>query len=150
MSTDAQHLTRPHEEGKGVIFAIERALERAGVGPDDVDHINPHATSTQAGDAAEILALRHVFGERLARIPISATKSMIGHLLGGAGGVESVAVICSLRDQRLHPSINVDQLDPAFDIDLVVGAPRDANVRYALKVSAGFGGHNCALLFERA
>jgi 3-oxoacyl-[acyl-carrier-protein] synthase II len=150
MSTDAQHLTRPHEEGKGVRIAVERALARAGVDADAVDYINPHATSTKAGDLAEVLALQQVFGERLQHIPMSATKSMIGHLLGGAGGVEAVAVICSLRDQRLHPSINVDQLDPQFALDLVLGGPRDADVRYALKVSAGFGGHNCVLLFERA
>ena len=139
-----------HEEGLGVRYAVERALERAGVTRDDVGYINPHATSTPAGDAAEVRALGDVFGERLARIPISATKSMLGHLLGGAGGVESVAVVCSLRDQRLHPSINVDQLDPAFALDVVRPGPRDVDVRYALKVSAGFGGHNCVLLFERA
>jgi 3-oxoacyl-[acyl-carrier-protein] synthase II len=150
MSTDAQHLTRPHDEGTGVRLCIERALGRAGIGPDAIAYINPHATSTPQGDAAEVRALEQVFGARLAAVPMSATKSMIGHLLGGAGGVEAVAVVCSLRDQLLHPSINVDRLDPAFAIDVVVGGARPAEVRFALKVSAGFGGHNCALVFERA
>lgn len=149
MTTDAEHLTRPHSEGLGLALAIERALRRAGVGPDAIDYINPHATSTPQGDLAEVLALRRVFGERLARIPMSATKSMIGHLLGGAGAVESIAVVCSLRDQVLHPSINLDELDPELDLDLV-RERRSADVRYAVKCSAGFGGHNCALVFERA
>ncbi|MFO0762540.1 MAG: beta-ketoacyl-ACP synthase II [Byssovorax sp.] len=149
MTTDAQHLTRPHTEGLGLALAIEHALRRAGIGPDAVGYINPHATSTPQGDVAEVLALRRVFGDRLAKIPMSATKSMIGHLLGGAGAVESIAVVCSLRDQRIHPSINVDELEPGLDLDLVREA-RAADVRYAAKCSAGFGGHNCALIFERA
>jgi 3-oxoacyl-[acyl-carrier-protein] synthase II len=149
MTTDAEHLTRPHSEGLGLALAIERALRRAGISPDAIDYINPHATSTPQGDVAEVLALRRVFGDRLPRIPMSATKSMIGHLLGGAGAVESIAVVCSLRDQMLHPSINVDELDPDLDLDLV-RERRRAEVRYAVKCSAGFGGHNCALVFERA
>jgi 3-oxoacyl-[acyl-carrier-protein] synthase II len=149
MATDAEHLTRPHSTGLGLAFAVEKALQRAGIGPGDVGYINPHATSTMAGDVAEYESLRRVFGDRLAEIPMSATKSMIGHLLGGAGAVESIAVVCSLRDQTLHPSINVDDLDPVFAIQLVA-ARREADVRYALKCSAGFGGHNCALVLERA
>jgi 3-oxoacyl-[acyl-carrier-protein] synthase II len=148
MTTDAEHLTRPNTSGSGLALALERALARAGVPADAIGYITPHATSTPQGDAAEVLALRRVFGERLARVPISATKSMIGHLLGGAGAVETVAVICSLRDQVLHPSINVDELDPAFDLD-VVRERRAADVKYAAKLSAGFGGHNCALVIER-
>ncbi|AUX41447.1 3-oxoacyl-ACP synthase [Sorangium cellulosum] len=149
MTTDAEHLTRPHGEGLGLALSLSRALARAGVAPDAVGYINPHATSTPQGDAAEILALRRVFGERLARIPLSATKSMIGHLLGGAGAVETIAVVCSLRDQLLHPSINVDELDPEFSLD-VVRERRAVDVRYAVKCSAGFGGHNCTLVLERA
>ncbi len=149
MTSDGEHLTRPHTEGLGLRLAIEKALKRAAIGPGDVGYINPHATSTQQGDIAEYAALREVFGAELSKVPISATKSMLGHLLGGAGGVEAVAVVCSLRDQLLHPSINVDDIDPAFDINLVREA-RKVDVRYALKCSAGFGGHNCALVFERA
>ncbi|WP_437602306.1 beta-ketoacyl-[acyl-carrier-protein] synthase family protein [Sorangium sp. So ce590] len=149
MTTDAQHLTRPHSTGLGLALSLERALARAGVAPEAIGYINPHATSTPQGDAAEVLALRRVFGERLARIPISATKSMIGHLLGGAGAVETIAVVCSLRDQLLHPSINVDELDPDCSLD-VVREQRSVDLRHALKCSAGFGGHNCALVLERA
>ncbi|MGK3995293.1 beta-ketoacyl-[acyl-carrier-protein] synthase family protein [Sorangium sp. So ce1024] len=149
MTTDAEHLTRPHSGGIGLALALERALARAGAAPDAIGYINPHATSTPQGDAAEVLALQRVFGERLARIPISATKSMMGHLLGGAGAVETIAVVCSLRDQLLHPSINVDELDPGFSLD-VVRERRRVDLRYAVKCSAGFGGHNCALVLERA
>jgi 3-oxoacyl-[acyl-carrier-protein] synthase II len=148
-TSDGAHLTRPLVEGTGLALAIERALRRAGVDPSEVGYINPHATSTPQGDLAEYHALRHVFGERLARIPMSATKSMIGHLLGGAGAVESVATVCTLLDQTLHPSINVDELDPVFALKLVRERQR-ADVRFALKASAGFGGHNGALVFERA
>ncbi|MFP6683346.1 MAG: beta-ketoacyl-[acyl-carrier-protein] synthase family protein [Polyangiaceae bacterium] len=150
MTTDAQHLTRPHDEGLGVRLATERALERAGIATNDVGYINPHATSTPQGDAAEVKALRQVFGSGLAGVPISATKSMVGHTLGGAGAIESIAVVCTLRDQKIHPSINIDALDESFDIDVVTGEAREVSVRYALKVSAGFGGHNCALVFESA
>lgn len=149
MTSDAEHLTRPHPEGLGLRLAIEAALRRAGIQPADVGYINPHATSTLQGDVAEYVSMKHVFGDALPKIPISATKSMIGHLLGGAGAAEGIAVLCSLRDQRLHPSINVDRLDPAFEIDLVREA-RDASVHYAISNSAGFGGHNCVLAFERA
>ncbi len=148
-TTDATHLTRPLTGGEGLALSLELALARAGIAPADVGYINPHATSTVQGDTAEVRALTRVFGDRLASIPISATKSLIGHLLGGAGAVESVAVVCSLRDQRLHPSINIDELDPAFPL-CVVREARSAEVRYAVKLSAGFGGHNCSLVFERA
>jgi 3-oxoacyl-[acyl-carrier-protein] synthase II len=148
-SSDGAHLTRPLVEGTGLALAIDRALRRAGVAPAEVGYVNPHATSTPQGDVAEYNALRRVFGEGLSRIPMSATKSMIGHLLGGAGAVESVATVCTLVDQTIHPSINVDDIDPVFAIDLVREARR-ADVRFALKASAGFGGHNGALVFERA
>lgn len=150
MTTDAEHLTRPHPEGKGLALAIRRALGRAGIGAEQIEYLNPHATSTPQGDLAEINALRRVFGDKLATIPMSATKSMIGHLLGGAGAVETIAVVCSLRDQVLHPSINIDELDPDLGPLDVVRERRETNVRWAAKVSAGFGGHNCALVLERA
>ncbi|NUP10556.1 MAG: beta-ketoacyl-[acyl-carrier-protein] synthase family protein [Polyangiaceae bacterium] len=149
MTSDGEHLTRPHSEGVGLRLAVERALARAGIGPGDVGYINPHATSTTQGDIAEYAALHEVFGDRLATIPISATKSMLGHLLGGAGGVEAAVTALSLRDQVVHPSINVDELDDAFKLDLV-RQERRVDLSYALKVSAGFGGHNCALVLGRA
>lgn len=148
MTSDAQHLTSPHVEGKGLCLAIERALARAGITPADIDYVNPHATSTKLGDVAEIKALAQVFGERLATLPISATKSMVGHMLGGAGAAEAIASVCTLVEQRIHPSINVDNLDPAFELH-VITEPTDAAVRHVLKISAGFGGHNCAIVFSR-
>lgn len=149
MTSDGEHITRPHPEGLGLAYAMERAMARAGIGPGDVGYLNPHATSTTHGDLAEYAALRRVFGDTLRTIPISATKSMLGHLLGGAGAVESIATLCTLRDGRAHPSINLDDPDPAFDLDFVREA-RTIDARYALKCSAGFGGHNCALVLERA
>jgi 3-oxoacyl-[acyl-carrier-protein] synthase II len=149
MSSDAEHVTRPHPEGLGLKLAIEAALRRAEIGPGDVGYLNPHATSTPAGDVAEYKALVAVFGESLRKLPVSATKSMIGHLLGGAGAAEAIATVLTLRDQEIHPSINVDELDPIFELD-VVRERRRADVRFALKTSAGFGGHNGALVFERA
>jgi 3-oxoacyl-[acyl-carrier-protein] synthase II len=149
MTTDALHLTRPHPEGLGLALAVERALERAGLERDAIEYINPHATSTPQGDAAEILALRKVFGDKLAEIPMSATKSMIGHLLGGAGAAETIAVVCSLRDQMLHPSINVDNLDPELGPLDIVREKRPCRVDWVVKCSAGFGGHNCALVLGK-
>ncbi len=149
MTSDGEHVTRPHPEGLGLALAMERALARAGIGPGDIGYINPHATSTTQGDIAEVAALRRVFGDRLPSIPISATKSMLGHLLGGAGAVEAIATLCTLRDGRAHPSINLDEPDAGFDLDFVLEA-RDVTARWALKCSAGFGGHNCALVLERA
>lgn len=130
------------------MLSVKRALSRANIGPADIDYINPHATSTLAGDIAEYKALFRIFGERLAQIPISATKSMVGHLLGGAGAVETIAAVCSLRDQMLHPSINVDDIDPVLKLNIIREKTR-ADMRYALKCSAGFGGHNCVLVLER-
>jgi 3-oxoacyl-[acyl-carrier-protein] synthase II len=150
MSTDATNLTKPLTDGRGLLLAIERALGRAGVRPGDVGYINPHATSTPQGDVAEYRALRSAFGDALKTTPVSATKSMLGHMLGGAGAAESIAVVCTLRDQLIHPSINVDELDPIFEDLCLVREKRAADVRFALKLSAGFGGHNCALVFERA
>jgi len=148
-SSDGDHLTRPLADGAGLALAIQRALRRVGGDQRDrIAYINPHATSTLQGDLAEYHALRTVFGERLGDIPVSATKSMTGHLLGGAGAVESVATVCTLVDQIIHPSINLDEQDPAIELRLI----RDAlygQVDCALKVSAGFGGHNGALVFER-
>jgi 3-oxoacyl-[acyl-carrier-protein] synthase II len=148
MTSDGDHLTRPHPEGLGLRLAIERALARAGIGPGDVSYVNPHATSTTQGDIAEVHALRAVFGDALPSVPISATKSMLGHLLGGAGGVEAGVTVLSIRDQRVHPSINVDELDPSLNIRLITEETA-LDLRYALKISAGFGGHNCAVIFAR-
>jgi 3-oxoacyl-[acyl-carrier-protein] synthase II len=142
-STRRDPIRRPRPEAP-----LEAALRRAGIEPADVGYINPHATSTPQGDVAEYLSMKQVFGAALPRIPLSATKSMIGHLLGGAGAAEAIAVVCSLKDQVVHPSINVDRLDPVFEINLVREARR-CDFRYAISNSAGFG-HNCVLTSERA
>lgn len=149
MTSDAEHVTRPHPGGVALALAIERALARAGIGPGDIDYINPHATATQHGDAAEVAALQLAFGSALTGIPVSATKSIVGHVLGGAGAVEAVAVVCSLRDQRIHPSLNADNVDPAWGLKVIREAQPLA-MTYAMKISAGFGGHNCVLVFEKA
>lgn len=148
-SSDAEHIARPHPEGRGLRLAIEQAMRRAKLAPDEIGYVNPHATSTPQGDIAEYLGLKGALGEALATIPVSATKSMIGHLLGGASAAEAVATVCTLRDGTVHPSINVDEQDPIFELDLPKKA-RPIDARYALKTSAGFGGHDCALIFERA
>lgn len=148
MSSDGDHLTRPHPEGLGLQLAIKNALRRANIGPTDVGYINPHATSTPQGDKAEYAALKAVFGDALGTIPMSATKSLLGHLLGGAGGVEGAVTVMSLRDQIAHPSINADELDADMALNLL-RSETQLDARFALKVSAGFGGHNCALVFER-
>ena len=148
-SSDAEHIARPHPEGRGLRLAIEQALRRAAIGPDALGYLNPHATSTPQGDIAEYVALKSALGPALHDIPISATKSMIGHLLGGASAAEAVATVCTLRDGIAHPSINLDEPDPVFELNLLREARR-IDARYALKTSAGFGGHNCAVVFERA
>jgi 3-oxoacyl-[acyl-carrier-protein] synthase II len=150
MSSDAEHIAKPHNEGRGIQLAVQRALATAGLSPSDIDYWNPHATSTIHGDVAEYVGVRAVFGDAIKRLPVSATKSAMGHLLGGAGAVETIACVCSLLSQRIHPSLNVDHLDPAFDFDLVTGSCRGARVRHVLKTSAGFGGHNVALIVSAA
>ncbi len=149
MSTDAEHLTRPPEDGRGLALALQNALGRAKASPNDVDYVNPHATSTPQGDVAEFLAIERVLGSRATEIPVSATKSMLGHLLGGAGAVESIATVLTLAEGVIHPSINVEEQDPLIRFH-VVRERRRADVRRAVKLSAGFGGHNCALVFDRA
>lgn len=148
-ASDAEHIARPHPEGLGLRLAIEQALRRADISAGDIGYINPHATSTPQGDVAEYLAFKSALGAHLKDIPISATKSMIGHLLGGASTAEAVATVCSLRDGVAHPSINIDNQDPVFELDIVKTA-RPIDARFALKTSAGFGGHDCAIVFERA
>lgn len=145
-SSDASHLVRPPDDGAGLARAIDRAMERAGVKPEELGYVNPHATSTQAGDVAELRAMERALGPALAGIPVSATKSILGHLLGGAGAVETIATVCSVRDGVIHPSINLDRKDEAFANLDVVTAELTMERRVALKLSAGFGGHNAALV----
>jgi 3-oxoacyl-[acyl-carrier-protein] synthase II len=140
-------MTAPPEDGEGAARAMKLALEHAKIGPGDVDHINAHATSTGLGDIAETKAIKMVFGEELAKkIPISATKSMTGHLLGGAGAVEMAACAMAIRDGIVPPTINLENPDPECDLDYVPNKAREKKVRVALNNSFGFGGHNATLV----
>ncbi len=126
-----------------------RRCKDAKLTPDDVSYVNAHGTSTPIGDAIETVALKHVFGDRAKKVPISSTKSMTGHLLGGAGGLEAGIGVLALRDQILPPTINLENPDPACDLDYVPNHSRKAEVNYALSNSFGFGGTNASLLFKR-
>jgi 3-oxoacyl-[acyl-carrier-protein] synthase II len=148
MSGDAYHITQPAEQGDGGYRVSMAALKDAKISPDDVSYVNAHGTSTPIGDAIETIALKHVFGERAKKVPISSTKSMTGHLLGGAGGLEAGISVLALRDQILPPTINQENPDPACDLDYVPNQARKAEVRYALSNSFGFGGTNASLLFK--
>jgi 3-oxoacyl-[acyl-carrier-protein] synthase II len=148
MSGDAYHVTAPTVDGP--CRAMRAALREAQIDPADVDYINVHGTSTPLGDANEIQAIKQAFGEAAARrVQISSTKSMTGHLLGGAGGIESVFTVLSLRDQVIPPTINLDNPDPACDLDCCPHTARQAVLRYALKNNFGFGGTNGSLLFKQ-
>jgi 3-oxoacyl-[acyl-carrier-protein] synthase II len=147
MASDAEHIARPHPEGRGITQVANAALRRAGLGPKDIQYLNPHATSTPQGDIAEYHGLRAALGASLSSIPVSATKSLIGHLLGGAGAVEAIATTLTVSRGAAHPTINLDEKDPVFELDLVTSR-RAIAVRHALKISAGFGGHDAALVIS--
>ena len=146
---DAYHLVAPCADGEGAMRAMRWALEDAGVCPEDVDYINAHGTSTPLNDAVETLAIKGVFGEHAYRVPVSSTKSMIGHALGGSGALESVACIKTLQTGLIHPTINYEYPDPDCDLDYVPNQARRADVRVILKNSFGFGGQNACLVFKR-
>jgi 3-oxoacyl-[acyl-carrier-protein] synthase II len=150
MSGDAFHITSPCEDGDGAIRVMRATLKDAGVEPSVVDYINVHGTSTPVGDRIETLAMKAVFGEHAkTRLAMSSTKSMTGHLLGAAGGLEAGITALALRDQVLPPTINHEKPDPECDLDCVPNRKRETEVRYALSNSFGFGGTNGALLFKR-
>lgn len=147
-SSDAYHLTSPHPEGRGAILAIEKALSQAGLLPEELGAINLHATSTPRGDEAELVTLRHVFGDHLPHIPLSATKSMTGHLLGGAGALEAIISVLSLQQQKLPPSCHIEKRDPCSDgVNLVVNKALPYVFETILSNSFGFGGINATLIF---
>jgi 3-oxoacyl-[acyl-carrier-protein] synthase II len=149
MSGDAYHMTQPSEGGEGPAQCMDSALQDAGLNHADVDYINAHGTSTPAGDVAETLAIRRSFGEQADQLAISSTKSMTGHLLGAAGGIEAIFTILALRDQQVPPTINLDNPDPACDLDYVPNTARDMPVDVAMSNSFGFGGTNGTLIFRR-
>jgi 3-oxoacyl-[acyl-carrier-protein] synthase II len=149
MSGDAYHITQPAEGGDGGYRVTLAALRDGKLSPSDVSYVNAHGTSTPIGDAIETTALKRVFGENAKKIPISSTKSMTGHLLGGAGGLEAGISVLALRDQILPPTANYENPDPECDLDYVPNKARKAEVVYALSNSFGFGGTNASLLFKR-
>jgi 3-oxoacyl-[acyl-carrier-protein] synthase II len=148
MSGDAFHITSPPEDGEGARLAMTAAINDAGMNPSDVDYINAHATSTELGDIAETVAIKRAFGDHAHRLAVSSTKSMTGHLLGAAGVVEAIFSILAIRDGVLPPTINLENPDPACDLDYVPGSARRAPVRVALSNSFGFGGTNGSLIFR--
>jgi 3-oxoacyl-[acyl-carrier-protein] synthase II len=149
MSGDAYHITQPAEAGDGGYRSTLAAIKDAKISPNDVGYVNAHGTSTPMGDAIETVALKNVFRERAKKVPISSTKSMTGHLLGGAGGLEAGISVLALRDQILPPTINQHHPDPACDLDYVPNHARKAEVTYAVSNSFGFGGTNASLVFKR-
>ena len=149
MSGDAFHITQPSEGGDGAARAMRNALADAKVQPEQVSYINAHGTSTPFNDRLETQAIKKVFGEHSAMMPVSSTKSMTGHLLGGAGGLEAGFTALTIRDQMMPPTINYEKPDPDCDLDYVPNHARAGTIEYALSNSFGFGGTNAALLFKR-
>jgi 3-oxoacyl-[acyl-carrier-protein] synthase II len=151
MSGDAYHITQPVENGDGAFRVMRAALKDAKLSPDDIGYVNAHGTSTPIGDVIETTAMKRLFGDRAInkKLPVSSTKSMTGHLLGGAGGLEAGISVLALRDQILPPTINQFHADPKCDLDYVPNVARKATVDYALSNSFGFGGTNAALIFKR-
>ncbi len=146
MSADAYHITQPCPDGDGMARAMENALADARICPDDVDYVNTHGTATDIGDVAETLALKRVFGAGAKRVACSSTKSVTGHLLGAAGGVEFIACLFALRDQVAPPTINLENPDPECDLDYVPNQAREMPIKVAMSNSFGFGGHNAILI----
>jgi 3-oxoacyl-[acyl-carrier-protein] synthase II len=148
MSGDAYHITQPSENGDGAFRVMRKAMGDAKIDPKQVGYVNAHGTSTQLGDAIETVAMKRTFGDYAKRIAVSSTKSMTGHLLGGAGGLEAGISVLALRDQVMPPTINYETPDPACDLDYVPNHARKARIEYALSNSFGFGGTNAALVFR--
>ena len=149
MTADAYHLTDPDPDGKALSKAVRDTLEVGGVRPEEVDYINPHGTSTPLNDRVETQVIKNVFGEEAYRIPISSTKSITGHLMGAAGGVEAIATVMSIEKGIIHPTINYEFPDPECDLDYVPNQAREKEVKTALSISAGFGGVNSVILIKK-
>ena len=149
VSADAYHLVQPHPEGIGAAKAMQRALDSAGVSLDEIDYINAHGTSTPINDKSETIAIKRVFGEKAYNIPISSTKSMVGHSLGASGALEAIVCINSINDRIMHPTINQEETDPDCDLDYVPNVAREADLDVVMSNSFGFGGQNAALVIKR-
>ena len=149
MSADAYHMTQPSEDGDGAYRVMRASLHDAGIAPAEIGYVNAHGTSTPIGDALETVAIKRTFGDDAKKIPVSSTKSMTGHVLGGAGGIEAGVSVLVLRDQILPPTINYENPDPACDLDYVPNQARKKSLQYALSNSFGFGGTNASLVFKK-
>ncbi|MDX9988864.1 MULTISPECIES: beta-ketoacyl-ACP synthase II [Thiothrix] len=149
MSSDAYHMTTPSEGGEGAARCMVNAMKDAGLNASDVDYVNAHGTSTPAGDKAETMAVKRALGDHAYKVAVSSTKSMTGHLLGAAGGIEAVFSVLAIRDQVLPPTINFNTPDPACDLDYVPNIARETNVNIAMSNSFGFGGTNGTLIFKK-
>jgi len=149
MSSDAHHITAPCEDGDGAARVMAKAIKDAGIRPDQIAYVNAHGTSTPVGDQIEVMALKTVFGEHVKKLVVGSTKSMTGHLLGAAGGLEASITALAIRDQKVPPTINIESQDPECDIDAAREGARSLAIEYALSNSFGFGGTNGALVFKR-
>jgi 3-oxoacyl-[acyl-carrier-protein] synthase II len=148
-SSDAFHITAPDEDGAGAVLSMEAALRNANLRPEEIDYVNAHGTSTPLNDRTETLAIHKVFGDHARQVPVSSTKSMIGHLMGAAGAVEAIACVKSLETGVIHPTINYETPDPECDLDYVPNQARHSRPRTALSNSFGFGGHNATLILRK-
>ena len=148
VTSDAFHLVQPDKEGLGASKCMIFALENAGLNIDDINYINAHGTSTPANDYAETLAIKKVFGEKAYKIPISSTKSMMGHSSGAAGAIEAIACIKSIQENKIHPTINNSTPDPLCDLDYTPNKSRSINIKNVLSNSFGFGGQNACLILQ--
>lgn len=149
VSGDAYHHVAPCTDGSGAAIAMKNALRMAGISPQDVQLINAHGTSTPLGDKAEVFAIKTVFGDHAYKLKVNSTKSMIGHTLGAAGGVEAVAVVKMLETNKIHPTINQEEPDPECDLDFVPNKAIEMDIEYAISNSFGFGGHNASVVFKK-
>jgi 3-oxoacyl-[acyl-carrier-protein] synthase II len=147
---DAFHITSPNPEGEGGAECMRLAIKDAGIDASEISYINAHGTSTHLNDSCETKAIKAVFGENAYKIPVSSTKSMTGHLLGGAGGVEAVFCVKALEEGFIPATINYKTPDPECDLDIVPNEGRNADLKYALSNSLGFGGHNACIIFAKA
>ena len=149
MSADAFHVTAPPDDGDGAFRVMRNSLRDAKIEPQQIDYINAHGTSTEVGDRAETMAIKRAFGDHAYKVAVSSTKSMTGHLLGGAGGLEAGITVLAIRDQIAPPTINYENPDPLCDLDYVPNQARPMKIEYALSNSFGFGGTNGSLIFKR-
>jgi 3-oxoacyl-[acyl-carrier-protein] synthase II len=149
ITSEGYNIMAPMKDGEGMAFTIEKAIQHAGIYKEEVDYINAHGTSTELNDRYETMAIKKVFGDRAYQIPVSSSKSMIGHTIGAAGAIESIITILSIQNGILTPTINLDQPDPDLDLDYVPNHSREKEVNVALSNSFGFGGHNATLVFRK-